>query len=177
LFSQVPFGAKLVSRQFVCLCSHLQLFPSTTKLPGLPLSHWVVAEDLTQFVHIIIPGLWFHKLCATYINDWCVMLWQSRVLMYGIAGAVVFRAIMIALGAATLQVRILFWVVSRFLHSYSGYNYSESQYSPVWFWAQCPSDWHEKYYWGSINFIHGSALCSWIFLFCNSTCTKLGCIV
>jgi len=58
------------------------------------------------------------------------MLWQSRVLMYGIAGAVVFRAIMITLGAATLQVRILFWVVSRFLHSYSGYNYSESQYSP-----------------------------------------------
>jgi predicted tellurium resistance membrane protein TerC len=57
--------------------------------------------------------------------------YQSRVLMYGIAGAVVFRAIMIALGAATLQVRILFWVVSRFLHSYSGYNYSESQYSPV----------------------------------------------
>jgi len=29
--------------------------------------------------------------------------YQSRVLMYGIAGAVVFRAIMIALGAATLQ--------------------------------------------------------------------------
>jgi hypothetical protein len=57
LFSQVPFGAKLVSRQFVCLCSHLQLFQSTTKLPGLPLSHWAVTEDLTQFVHIIIPGL------------------------------------------------------------------------------------------------------------------------
>lgn len=55
---------------------------------------------------IVITEIQVNSLPFLIISDVCN---KNRVLSYGIAGAVVFRAVMIILGTATIQVIVLSW--------------------------------------------------------------------
>ena len=85
VFFQLHTREEFICRQSLCLCLDFQIFSSATSISG----DW--------FTFSLMPFLVIH------LSDEICWI-KGRVLSYGIAGAVIFRAIMILLGAATLQV-------------------------------------------------------------------------